>query len=138
MIIQINADTLRALMERSGVFDDFTCDAEDYVWDQMGFEEFEEFDDMNDGMEGMENLSYEELTDVLRYTWHCYWPGREEERLDVWDFYYDFISPENLYTPEEFEGICDVNNHDYDSARLYLWENLNAEVLKDGSIVTFE
>lgn len=129
MIIKINADTLRALMERSGVFDDFTCDAADYVWDQM------EFDDINDGVE---SLSYEEMIDVIRFNWHCYWPGREEERLDVWDFYYDFISPENLYTPEEFEGICDVKNHDYDSARLYLWENLNAEVLNDGSIVTFE
>lgn len=129
MIIKIESDTLHDLMERMGVFDDFTSAAEYYVWDQL------EFDDINDGIE---DFSYEELTDYLRYNWHCYWPGKNDERLDVWDFYYDFIEPEGLYTKEEFEGICDVKNHDYDSARLYLWENLNAEVLGDGSIVTFD
>lgn len=124
MNLTITRDNLKAALVRQGVFDGYTYDGADWI--------FNFYVDDEDG-----DYDFEDLCDLIRFNAHVYWPGQDEDYLDVYDFYDDYIEPEGYYTLEEFLKIVDRNNH-LDNDRYWIEENLEAYIMKDGSIIKFE
>lgn len=123
MNLKISKDNLRFALENKGVFDDYTEEAADWIFDYY-------VDDYGD-------YDFEDLCDLIRYNAHCYWPGRNDYRMDVYNYYEDYIELEEYYTLEEFLKILDPSNH-MNNDRYWIEANLDSYLMKDGSIIRFE